>query len=147
MGKAARAIITVNNHLLVMHRNKYGSEYYTLVGGQVHDGETIEQALVREVKEESGLDITSHRLVFHEKHPAPYNEQFIFLCEIAEAEFVAIQEGSEEEVLNRYAMNTHRLSWVSIEALPGLQFRTPQLQAALIDAFKNGFPSTPRQVF
>src|ERR1700761_7300853 len=80
MAKAARAIITENHKILVMYRNKYGSEYFTLVGGKVADDETTEQALARELKEETGLRVTSARLVFTEEHPEPYNQQYIYVC-------------------------------------------------------------------
>ena len=143
MGKAARAIIVVGDKTLVMHRNKYGSQYFTLVGGQVSESETTEQALVREVKEETGLDITSAQLVFIEKHKAPYNEQYIYLCQIGPAEQAAIQEGSEEEILNRYQMNIHKLQWVQTYAFDSLPFRTPQLHAAIVKGFKEGFPDNP----
>jgi ADP-ribose pyrophosphatase YjhB (NUDIX family) len=71
MSKAARAIIIDGERFLVMYRNKYGSEYFTLVGGRVGESETVEQALMREVKEETGLDVTAARLVFIEEHPEP----------------------------------------------------------------------------
>ena len=40
-----RAIVVKENKLLVMHRNKFGHEYDTLVGGGIDVGETPEQAL------------------------------------------------------------------------------------------------------
>ncbi len=126
--------------MLVMHRNKYGSEYFTLVGGRLGDDETTEQALVREVKEETGLDVTACRLVFVEEHAAPYNEQYIFLCNVAPHEAVAIQSGSEEGVMNRFQVNTHELFWVPIKAFADLPFRTPALHNAIIHALQKGFP-------
>jgi ADP-ribose pyrophosphatase YjhB (NUDIX family) len=142
MSKAARAIIVEGNNVLVMHRNKYGSQYYTLVGGRVNDQETVEQALVREVKEETGLDVIEARLVFIEEHPAPYNEQYIFLCQVAPHGPIAIQNDSEEGMMNQIDMNTHTPMWVDVNAFPRLNFRTPQLQKAIIEAFKKGFPAT-----
>jgi len=53
MSKAARAIVVQDGKILVMHRNKYGSEYFTLVGGRVNEGEPLEQALcVRSAKKQ-----------------------------------------------------------------------------------------------
>ncbi|HUD07379.1 MAG TPA: NUDIX hydrolase [Candidatus Saccharimonadales bacterium] len=143
MGKAVRAVIIQDGKTLIMYRNKHGSEYCTLVGGRVGDNETAEQALIREVKEETGLDITKARLVFIEEHPAPYNEQYIFLCEASSYESVAVQPYSEEGFMNRISINTHKPGWVDIGAFPRIHFRTPQLQNALIDAFKKGFPDKP----
>ncbi len=143
MGKAVRAIIVNNGKLLVMHRNKYGSQYYTLVGGGVQDGESLEQALIREVKEETGLKLTAAKLVFTENYPEPHNSQFIYYCEVAPFDKVAVSDFSEEAIMNRLDANIHTPMWMQINSLASLQFRTPQLHKALINAFKDGFPRTP----
>ena len=143
MRKASRAIIFNGSKMLVMQRNKHGSKYVTLVGGRLNDDETIEQALVREVKEETGLEITAHRLVFIEEHPEPYNEQYIFLCSVKSFENIAIQEDSEEGFMNRIDINTHQPFWVDIRSLEGLAFRTPNLLKAIIEGVKRGFPEAP----
>lgn len=140
MSKAARAIIIEDGKMLVMHRNKYGSEYFTLVGGRINDHETPEQGLVREVREETGMQVTAASLVYFEEHPAPYNQQYIYLCEVAPHAPVAIQEDSEEGVMNRYDLNTHRPQWVTLESFAHLPFRTPQLHEAIMKGLKKGFP-------
>jgi 8-oxo-dGTP diphosphatase len=146
MGKAARAIVIEGTKLLVMHRNKHGSEYFTLVGGRVAEGETLEQALMREMHEETGLTITGARLVFIEEHAAPYNEQYIYLCSVAPHTNVAIQEASEEGFMNRVSINTHTPLWVEARAFDRLQFRTPQLQRAIFMALQRGFPAEPIKI-
>jgi 8-oxo-dGTP pyrophosphatase MutT (NUDIX family) len=146
MRKAARAIIIEDGKVLVMHRNKEGSQYFTLVGGQVKDSETIEQGLVREIKEETGLDIASARLVFYEEHPAPYNEQYIYLCEVNEHQPVAIQTYSEESFMNQISIDTHDPQWVDVGAFPRIPFRTPQLQNAIAESLKKGFPAEPVKI-
>jgi ADP-ribose pyrophosphatase YjhB (NUDIX family) len=146
MRQAARAIIIENDKFLVMHRSKQGSEYFTLVGGRVNEGENLEQALVREVREETGLVVTEARLVFYEKHPDPYNEQYIYLCQVAPHTNIAIQEASEEAQLNRTATNVHQPLWVNVSAFEKLAFRTPQLQNAIAAALRKGFPSQPVQL-
>lgn len=143
MGKAARAIIIEDDKILVMHRNKHGAEYFTLVGGRMNENETIEQALIREIKEETGLDITNYRLVFFEEHPEPYNQQYIFLCEVAPHGDVAIQDYSEEGSMNKLEANMHKPVWVSTRSFHTLQFRTPQLYSAILNALNNGFPNEP----
>ncbi len=143
MSKASRAIIIENGKMLVMHRNKYGSQYFTLVGGRVSEGETLEQALVREVQEETGLTVTGVRLLFIEEHAAPYNEQYIFWCEVAPHDEVAIQSMSEEAMMNRLEANVHTPMWVGLESFKTLAFRTPALQRAIVDGLKKGFPAEP----
>ncbi|MFE4525818.1 NUDIX hydrolase [Cytobacillus firmus] len=44
------------NVLMVKNKGKNAS-YYTLPGGAVEPGETLEEAAIREVKEETGLDV------------------------------------------------------------------------------------------
>ncbi|HSW79658.1 MAG TPA: NUDIX domain-containing protein [Candidatus Saccharimonadales bacterium] len=141
MAKAARAIIIESENILVMYRNKHGDEYYTLVGGRLSDGETPEQALVREVQEETGLVITAARLVFFEDHPEPYNQQYIYLCNVAPHGEVDVQEMSEEGMMNKFEMNIHRPEWIHIASLDKIAFRTPALQTAIVHGIRNGFPS------
>lgn len=143
MSKAVRAIIMNDGKLLAMHRNKYGSEYFTLVGGRVNQGETLEHALAREVKEETGLTITSARLVFTEQYPEPYNEQYIYLCEVVSTDSAAVQEFSEEGQMNRLGMNIHNPVWLETRSFAGVQFRTPVLHKALVNAMKQGWPKEP----
>ena len=139
---AARAIIIKDDKILVMRRNKHGSEYYTLVGGTVTEGESLENALVREVKEETGLTITSGRPVFAEKHHAPHNDQYIFLCEVEQDKEAALQRNSEEAMMNRMGIDMHTLMWVDTKSFHKLPFNTMQLQKAIVNSLQTGFPET-----
>lgn len=61
---AVDAIVLVDNKIaLIKRKNPPFEGYYALPGGFVERGETVEQALVREVKEEIGLDIRIVKLV------------------------------------------------------------------------------------
>lgn len=146
MAKASRAIIIENNKILVMHRNKYGNQYFTLVGGRLNEGETSEHALVREIKEETGLDIIKARLVYHEQNVPPYNEQYIYLCEVAEHGPVGLEETSEEFMLNKLELTTHDPIWVDIKNFPRIAFRTIQVQNAISKALVDGFPSETQEL-
>jgi 8-oxo-dGTP diphosphatase len=58
-GKTATAIIPFpENKILLIKRNTIPFKgYWGLPGGRMDPGETIEQTVVREVKEETGLDV------------------------------------------------------------------------------------------
>jgi len=48
---------------ILLVRQDYGHQYWSLPGGVVEAGEAIDQAAVREVKEETGLDIHLRRVI------------------------------------------------------------------------------------
>ena len=70
-GRTAAAIIpySTDEILLIKRRTVPFSGYWALPGGRVDSGETVEQTIVREVKEETGLDVAIVRKVgeYHEK--------------------------------------------------------------------------------
>lgn len=129
-----------------MHRNNSGNQYFTLVGGKVDANEDAEQALMREVQEETGLKVISAQLVFTEDHPEPYNKQYIYLCKVAPHGEIAVQDFAEEAILNKLSINTHQPMWADLNSFPTLAFRTPQLQEAIIEGVNVGFPPTAREL-
>jgi 8-oxo-dGTP diphosphatase len=141
MRKAVRAIIVRDGALLVMHRNKFGSEYYTLLGGGIDPGETAEQSLVREVMEESGFTVTAAKLVFVEEAGDPYGTQYVYYCE-ATGDTPQLAPNSEEADLMPYG-NEHTPVWLPVEELPKVQFRSVTLQRALYESLHKGFHAQP----
>lgn len=61
MGKTARAIIVSEDGLYTLYREKVVNgvrhKYYAIPGGHLEQGETLEETVVRELKEELGIDI------------------------------------------------------------------------------------------
>lgn len=52
---SVRAVIIKDNKLAMIYSNKY--DYYKFPGGGINSGETLKDALIRETREEAGLDI------------------------------------------------------------------------------------------
>jgi 8-oxo-dGTP diphosphatase len=48
---------------ILLVKQDYGKQYWSLPGGVMEAGESIDQAAIREVKEETGLDIRLGRLI------------------------------------------------------------------------------------
>ncbi len=142
MKYAVRAIVIRDNALLVMHRNKFGHEYYTLVGGGIDQGETPEQSLHREVMEESGLQITNLRKMFIEDAGAPFGTQYIYLCDYLSGQ-VGLQPGSEEARINALGSNIYTPMWLPLEQLPDVVFLSKGLQERILQGLRDGWPDQP----
>ena len=66
------AVILINDRLVLVRQSKGGSApYYLLPGGGVEHGETLAAALVREVREETGLICTPGPMLFVNDSIAP----------------------------------------------------------------------------
>lgn len=145
MRKAVRAVVVKNDALLLMHRNKFGEEYYTLIGGGIGVGETPEQALMREVHEESSLSIANPRLVYVEKAGDPYGDQFIFLCDYSSGE-VGLPAESTEAKIHALGANLYEPVWLPIKKLAEVSFVSEALRNTLVKALTQGFPSQPQTI-
>jgi len=95
-------IILVNSErkVLLQLRDKtenYYPSHWTLPGGKIEVGESPEQAIVREVKEELDLDLRNHELfkIVTEKARDQIIERIIYWCKISERiENLKLREGA-----------------------------------------------------
>src|ERR1700690_915859 len=61
---SVEAVIVIDDKLLFLKRNNEPAKgEWWFPGGRIHKGESLEQALSREIKEETGLQVTDHKLV------------------------------------------------------------------------------------
>ena len=77
------AIIRNDHVLLIKHReHATGHDYWVIPGGGREDGETEEECVIREVKEETHLDVTVKQLLLDEPgHPGDvYQRLKTYLC-------------------------------------------------------------------
>ena len=70
----SRALILDNDKVLLIHRFKDGREYFVLPGGHIEDGETEEETLIREIKEETNLDAQIDKHLWTLKNPFDNSE-------------------------------------------------------------------------
>lgn len=91
---SAKAIILRNGKLLTMKGIDNKGNYYLLPGGGQGFGETLQQALIRECKEEVNVDVKVGELKFVRDYIATHHEfafiendvhqvEFMFVCELA----------------------------------------------------------------
>lgn len=139
MRQAVRAIVIRDGALLVMHRNKFGDQYYTLVGGGVDEGEDLVTALHRELREETGVEVANPRLVFVEEPEAGDSQQHIFLCDYVSGE-PQLAADSEEAMLNQQGGNTYTPMWLPLDELGEATFLSPGLRERIIRSLSQGWP-------
>jgi len=81
-------IVNDRREVLLVRSNKWG-EKYTVPGGHIELGERAEDAIVREVKEETGLDSVAEDLLIVQQaiYPKDYqkHEHYIFMDYICKA--------------------------------------------------------------
>jgi ADP-ribose pyrophosphatase YjhB (NUDIX family) len=140
MRQAVRAIVVRDGYLLVMHRNKFGSEYYTLPGGGIKLTENGGHALLRHMHEETSVSVVNPRLVVIEDAGDPYGLQFIYLCQYVGGE-PALNPASEEAKISSAGQNLYSPQWLPLHSLPSVPFRSEALKQALIQGFSKGFPA------
>lgn len=67
--------ITCNNRILLAKGKNYKGDFYALIAGYVDIGESIEETVIREVKEEVGLDIKN--LKYYKSQPWPFSSSLM----------------------------------------------------------------------
>jgi len=144
MKQAVRAIVIKDDSLLVMHRNKFGHQYYTLVGGGVDHGEHPEQSLYREIMEETGVQVANHRLVFVEDAGDMYGIQYVFVCDYVSGE-PALSPNAEESHINALGQNLYTPGWLPLSQLPQVEFLSHGLRERILNGVQHGWPQAPER--
>lgn len=110
------AIILKDGKILLIHRKKNGEEYWVFPGGGVEDTETPEAGIIREVKEETNLDVLRHELLFYAYNEASKSAQPFYLCEVAGEEIKIVGEEKDKHSLT----NWYQLEWVELSSLKNI---------------------------
>ena len=79
-------LVENGNKILLQNRVKKNWQGYTLPGGHVERDESFVDAVVREIKEETGLDIKKPILVGVKQFPIKYGRHVVFLFKTNEFE-------------------------------------------------------------
>ena len=92
-------IVPMNDGFVFMHRknvirNKDYQEYYTFPGGHLEEGETLEEGVMREIKEEFGIHVKVVRKLYELENSRVNMKEYFFLCEYVDGEF-GTGEGEE----------------------------------------------------
>lgn len=116
----AAAIIIEDNHVLFATNDS--ENYYYSIGGGIEIGETTEQAVLREVYEETGIQYEIDRLAFVQENFFKRNDGMLKGLECHEITFYFLMKSRGTKALNSHsktANNTieERMEWLPIDKL------------------------------
>jgi 8-oxo-dGTP pyrophosphatase MutT (NUDIX family) len=142
--KRAVALLVQGDRIAMIERVRAGQTYYVFPGGGVHKGETLEQAAVREAREELGLQVRVERLA----------AQSIYGKDL-HLYYIVVQEGGqfgtgEGRELSRSAYSPRgsvRPVWLSLEDLRDRDVYPRYIAELVIQAARDGWPEQPVQFF
>ncbi|QBL10607.1 NAD(+) diphosphatase [Rheinheimera sp. D18] len=98
--------IVKDNQILLARSNRHRAGFFSILAGFVESGETLEQAAVREVKEEVGIDIANLRYVGSQPWPFPHSLMTGFIADYVAGDIVCQPHEIEEAY------------WFSFDQLP-----------------------------
>jgi len=106
---SAGAIVEHEGCLLLVRHQKPGAyDFWVAPGGGVEGSEELAVAAQREVKEETGLDVLAHRLVYVEEFHNPDTRycKFWFIARLQGAPQIALGPGAAAEYIVEAAWHT-----------------------------------------
>ncbi len=135
----ATGIVIHDNKLLMIHRFRDGKEYYVLPGGGVEEGESPQEAVVREIKEETSVEtrLNSGLALFSHNYTADTGEESIhqlFLCEYISGT-PALQQDSVEKMRADHN-NIYDPIWVDLDRLESMTIWPVETKKWLMEYLK-----------
>ena len=94
--KAVRTYLIRDNKVVVIKYKEHDNGYYDIPGGKIEDGETIDEASIREFKEETGITITKEHYIGHNtiEYPERIFDLSIFIVDEYTGEPLEFEENN-----------------------------------------------------
>lgn len=133
MQKRVRAIIVENNKLLAIKRVKENETYWILPGGGVEAGESDIEALVRECKEEVGVEVKVGEFVLEDDFywKGELEKIYFHKCKILSGK-IGTGEGPEFQENSNYE-GTFQIEWLDVKDLGNYDLRPMKLKSKLLN--------------
>lgn len=110
------------------------ADCWHIPGGGIDQGETKEEAIVREIKEELGLDISKHNIELIDDEGRGSSEKTLdsgekVICEMRFFIFkVAIEDQKADEIKIRLNDDLVKYRWTNLEELKDLKLTPPSVE-------------------
>ena len=130
MNERACFLIKKENKILLIHRFKGGREYYVVPGGTVESGESIENACIREAKEETNLDIQLGPRLWEQINNGR-REHYFLVNRFTGNLRLGGPELAQQSLENRYI-----LEWIDLNDLSKINLLPPENRLKIIEHFQ-----------
>jgi 8-oxo-dGTP pyrophosphatase MutT (NUDIX family) len=135
MRKVVRAIIKKDNALLLIKRVKNDQTYWVFAGGGVEEDEDQEEALIRECKEELGLDVEARDFVFEyvfQNETLGEQKEYFYNCKIIGGQ-LGTGDGPEYNQTEKDSRNfgTYQPMWINFDQIKSLDIRPVEMKNKL----------------
>ena len=141
--RAVAIIINEKDQVLLIWRRKKDKEYYVFPGGGVEDKETVKEAVLREVDEETTLQIKIERLLYRHRYIGD-SDQFFYLCSYVSGQ-PTLGEANEKEKMSKSTDDLYKPQWVELNQLKDLLIYPLEIRDWLLEDLENNFKNTPRK--
>ncbi len=137
MEKRVRAIIIKDNKILTIKRTKPDATFWVFPGGGVEEGETNEKALIRECKEELGVDVKVDNLFLEMDSKTPKTigqREYFYFCEIKGGK---LGSGDGPEFCkNTLYVGKFDIEWIDINNFKNIGLRPSEIKDLICDKYK-----------
>jgi 8-oxo-dGTP diphosphatase len=139
MRQRSGIILIENNKLALIERHRAGKHYFAFPGGGVDEGESPEQAAIREAEEELGILVEIKQKIAEVVFNG--NTQYYFLAEKLSGEFGS---GTGEEFGEYNPVHgTYLPLWLPLADLPNNNVLPRELADLVVGSAKEGWPVKP----
>ena len=133
MKQRVRAVIIKDKKVLFIKRTKKDLVYWVIPGGAVENKESHEVALIRECKEELGVDIKVNSLlaeILSRKPETKNQKEYFYFCDIIGGNLGSGQ-GPEFQINTPY-IGDYKIEWKDISDLKKINLKPKEIKSLLI---------------
>lgn len=114
----------------MLYRFKNGQEYFVFPGGGIKERETVEEAALREAKEETGLDIKLGKELWTNQNKSDETKHYFLVAEFSGE----LKLGGPEEKDNS-PENIYRLEWHLLNKIKKLNLFPEDIKLKVVEKF------------